>query len=389
METQDSNEKQKAEEKMIELTLKNSVISESNFRLQKEKEELSAVVDSIKNKLKTCSPKGPSLANQEELNPETNADIVMTQLTELIEQNRVLQTKVNYQKWSVQNLEQDKLKDSTEIARLKNNLAVTKKKIDDLNIDQEDLNKTKNKNKELVGEVLRIKEEINDSIKKETDLKEENEQLLQKVQDFEVRCSQSKKQCETSNFKLNSRIIKIENLKKMLKAFSSNQPIPTFTGTERDDLISQLTNLINQNRNLKKRLCDLDQDITNNRNEITQLKDGSAVKQLQEQIKAKSEKITHLEQNIINLKKGSGMLQEERENYKLVLHEQVRQLSYWQGVYNVGENIGGLGFQFRNIVEGNNETEKDGMSRGAYRDGPGGRGLRRGRGQEGLWTETL
>ena len=55
----------------------------------------------------------------------------------------------------------------------------------------------------------------------------------------------------------------------------------------------------------------------------------------------------------------------------------------------MGENIGGLGFQFRNIVEGNNETEKDGMSRGAPRDGPGGRGLRQGRGQEGLWTETL
>ena len=51
MEAQDSIEKLKAEENITELTLKNSVISESNIRLQKEKEELSAVVDSIKNKL--------------------------------------------------------------------------------------------------------------------------------------------------------------------------------------------------------------------------------------------------------------------------------------------------------------------------------------------------
>ena len=46
LEAQDSNEKLKAEENITELTLKNSVISESNIWLQKEKEELSAFVDS-------------------------------------------------------------------------------------------------------------------------------------------------------------------------------------------------------------------------------------------------------------------------------------------------------------------------------------------------------
>ena len=357
LEAQDSNEKLKAEEKIKELTLKISELSESNIRLQKDRDE---ILDYMYDKLKKFSPKEPSPANQEELNPETKKDIVM------IERNRVLQTRVNTEKQSVQNLKEDKRKDSTEIERLKDNLAITKKKIDELNIDHEDLNKTKNINKDLVGENLKIKEELNDSIKNMAVLKEEKEQLLQKVQDLEVKVSQIEKQSETSNYKLNLLIIEKDKMKNMLKEFSS--------GTEEDGIIAQLTKLINQNRNLTKIVSTQDQDLKNNRNEITKLKDGSAFKQLQEQI-------THLKQEIIYLKKGNGMLQEEREDLRSTINQRVGLRSYRQGVYNVGENRGGCVLQFGNIVDGNNEAEEE-QSRGALEDRLGGR-------QGGIWTETL
>ena len=373
LEAQDSNEKLKAEEKIKELTLKNSELSESNIRLQKDKDE---ILDSFNDKLKKFSPKEPSPANQEELNPETKKDIVMTKLNNLIERNRVLQTRVNTEKQLVQNLKEDKRKDSTEIERLKDNLAITKKQIDELNID---LNKTKNINKDLVGEALKIKEELNDSIKNMAVLKEEKEQLLQKVQDLEVKVSQIEKQSETSNYKLNSQTIQMVKIKNMLKEFSS--------GTEKDDVIAQLTKLINQNMILRKKVSTQDQDLKNNRNEITKLKDGSAFKQLQEQIKAKSEEITHLKQEIIYLKKGNGMLQEEREDLRSTINQRVGLQSYRQGVYNVGENRGGCVLQFGNVVDGNNEAEEE-QSRGALEGRLGGRGLRRGR-QGGIWTETL
>jgi len=108
---------------------------------------------------------------------------------------------------------------------------------------------------------------------------------------------------------------------------------------------------------------------------------------LQEQIKAKSEEITHLKQEIIYLKKGNGMLQEEREDLRSTINQRVGLRSYRQGVYNVGENRGGCVLQFGNIVDGNNEAEEE-QSRGALEDRLGGRGLRRGR-QGGIWTETL
>ena len=370
LEAQDSNEKLKAEEKIKELTLKISELSESNIRLQKDRDE---ILDYMYDKLKKFSPKEPSPANQEELNPETKKDIVMTQLNNLIERNRVLQTMVNTEKQSVQNLKEDKRKDSTEIERLKDNLEITKKKIDELNIDHEDLNKTKNINKDLVGENLKIKEELNDSIKNMAVLKEEKEQLLQKVQDLEVKVSQIEKQSETSNYKLNLLIIEKDKMKNMLKEFSS--------GTEEVGIIAQLTKLINQNRNLTKIVSTQDQDLKNNRNEITKLKDGSVFKQLQEQIKAKSVEITHLKQEIIYLKKGNGMLQEEREDLRSTINQRVGLRSYRQGVYNVGENRGGCVLQFGNIVDGNNEAEEE-QSRGALEDRLGGR-------QGGIWTETL
>ena len=226
LEAQDSNEKLKAEEKIKELTLKNSELSESNIRLQKDRDE---ILDYINDKLKKFSPKEPSPANQEELNPETKKDIVMTQLNNLIERNRVLQTRVNTEKQSVQNLKEDKRKDSTEIKRLKDNLEITKKKIDELNID---LNKTKNINKDLVREALKIKEELNDSIKNRAVLKEEKEQLLQKVQDLEVKVSQ---------------------MDKMMKESSS--------GTEEDEPTAQLTKPIKRYTNLWKIVSTQDQDL--------------------------------------------------------------------------------------------------------------------------------
>ena len=229
LEAQDSNEKLKAEEKIKELTLKISELSESYIRLQKDRDE---ILDSINDKLKKFSPKEPSPANQEELNPETKKDIVMTKLNNLIERNRVLQTRVNTEKQLVQNLKEDKCKDLTEIERLKDNLAITKKQIDELNID---LNKTKNINKDLVGEALKIKEELNDSIKNMAVLKEEKEQLLQKVQDLEVKVSQ------------------MDKMKNMLNESSS--------GTEEDEPTAQLTKPIKRYRNLWKIASTQDQDL--------------------------------------------------------------------------------------------------------------------------------
>ena len=190
-------------------------------RLKGELQRNNEILDSINDKLKKLSPKEPSTANQEELNPETKKN--------LIEWIRVLQTRVNTEKQSVQNLKEDKRKDSTEIKRLKDNLEITKKKIDELNID---LNKTKNINKDLVREALKIKEELNDSIKNRAVLKEEKEQLLQKVQDLEVKVSQ---------------------MDKMMKESSS--------GTEEDEPTAQLTKPIKRYTNLWKIVSTQDQDL--------------------------------------------------------------------------------------------------------------------------------
>ena len=120
MEAQDSIEKLKAEENITKLTLKNSVISESNIRLQKEKEELSAVVDSIKNKLTEISLNLPTHTAEKGSSGGTGEDGLIAQLTNLLNQNRDLK----------QNLEKDKLVNKTEIA-------ILKKKIDELNIEKQ------------------------------------------------------------------------------------------------------------------------------------------------------------------------------------------------------------------------------------------------------------
>ena len=90
LEARDSIEKLKAEENIAELTLKNSIISESNIWLQKEKEELSAFVDSIKNKLTEFSLNLPTHTAEEGSSGDTGEDGLIAQLTNLINQNRDL-----------------------------------------------------------------------------------------------------------------------------------------------------------------------------------------------------------------------------------------------------------------------------------------------------------
>ena len=110
---------------------------ESNNSLRKEKEELSAIIDSIKNKLKEYSTKVQSTTAAEEVDSpeETAEDSIITQL-------RGLKNNVIHKKQLVKNLEKNKLKDTTEIARLNDELAAAEKIIDELNINYEDLNNT-------------------------------------------------------------------------------------------------------------------------------------------------------------------------------------------------------------------------------------------------------
>ncbi|XP_023329316.1 muscle M-line assembly protein unc-89 isoform X3 [Eurytemora carolleeae] len=121
-EAQDSNEKLKVEKRNTELTLENSDLSKSNIRLQKEKEELSAVVDSIKNKLTEFSLNLPVPTAEEGSSGDTGEDGLIAQLTNLINQNRDLKKNVSESQQLVQDLKKDKLKDTTEIARLKGEL---------------------------------------------------------------------------------------------------------------------------------------------------------------------------------------------------------------------------------------------------------------------------
>ena len=76
----------KAEEKIKEMTLKTSDLSESNIRLQKEKEELSAVVEFIKNKLTEISPNLPIPTAEEGSSGGEGEDGLITRLTNMINQ---------------------------------------------------------------------------------------------------------------------------------------------------------------------------------------------------------------------------------------------------------------------------------------------------------------
>ncbi len=147
-EEQDSNEKLKTMEKITELKLENSVISESNKRLLKEKDEQTAFVDSIKNKLKEFSSNLPIPTAEEESSGGAGDEGDITQLTNLINQNQDLKQNVRDLTQLVQGLEKDILKYSNEIAKLNDELAATKKDIDEINNKYEELN-LKNKNEEL------------------------------------------------------------------------------------------------------------------------------------------------------------------------------------------------------------------------------------------------
>jgi len=94
----------------------------SNIRLQKEKDELSAFFDSIKNKLNEFSSSLPVPTAEEGSSGGTGEDGLIAQLTNLIHQNRDLKRDVSESQQLVQDLEKDKLKDTTEIARLKREL---------------------------------------------------------------------------------------------------------------------------------------------------------------------------------------------------------------------------------------------------------------------------
>ena len=94
----------------------------SNIRLQKEKDELSAFVDSIKNKLNELSSSLPIPTAEEGSSGGTGEDGLIAQLTNLINKNRDLKRDVSDSQQLVQDLEKDKLKDTTEIARLKREL---------------------------------------------------------------------------------------------------------------------------------------------------------------------------------------------------------------------------------------------------------------------------
>ena len=80
----------------------------SNIRLQKEKDELSAFFDSIKNKLNEFSSSLP-VPTAEESSGGTGEDGLIAQLTNLINQNRDLKRDVSDSQQLVQDLEKDKL----------------------------------------------------------------------------------------------------------------------------------------------------------------------------------------------------------------------------------------------------------------------------------------
>ena len=90
----------------------------SNIRLQKEKDELPAFVDSIKNKLTEFSLNLPTHTAEEGSSGGTGEDGLIAQRTHLINQDRDLK----------QNLEKDQLVNKSEIL---------KKKIDELNIEKQ------------------------------------------------------------------------------------------------------------------------------------------------------------------------------------------------------------------------------------------------------------
>ena len=209
---------------------------------------------------------------------------IIAHITILIHQNRDLN----------QNLEKEKLVKKTEIATLNDELITTKKKIDELNIDREDLNSTKKRNKEVIEELAKIKEELNESIKYKAVMKKEKEHLFQKVQNLEAKVSQREKQCQILHTKLMSLNRSIYNLKCKLNEFSPNLPIPTAEergspGTGEIGLITQLTNLINQNRDLKRKVNDAQQLVQNLKKD--KLKDTTEIARLNYELMTTKKKI--------------------------------------------------------------------------------------------------
>lgn len=193
---QDSNEKLKTMEKITELKMENSVISESNKRLLKEKDELTAFVDSIKNKLKEFSSNLPIPTAEEGILGGARDDGVITQLTNLINQNQDLKQNVRDLTQLVQGLEKDKLKYSNEIAKLNDERAANKKEIDEVNHKYKELN-FKNSNEVLRSSGLNIL--LTSTTEKNISLRKTNEMLESRRDSLKLVLVTTKKNVEKLN----------------------------------------------------------------------------------------------------------------------------------------------------------------------------------------------
>ena len=257
-EEQDSNEKLKTMEKITELKLENSVISESNKRLLKEKDEQTAFVDSIKNKLKEFSSNLPIPTAEEGSSGGAGDDGVITQLTNLINQNQDLKQNVRDLTQLVQGLEKDKLKYSNEIAKLNDELAATKKDIDEINNKYEELN-LKNKNEELRSSQLN--KLLNSNTEKNISLGKTKEMLESRRDSLKLVLATTKKNVE----KLNEDET-IENLTK------EEESLQNLKGNSCEDILAEIDKGLNEHRtscNLQK------QKLRNAENELWCLRESN------------------------------------------------------------------------------------------------------------------
>ena len=130
------------------MTRKTSDLSESNIRLQKEKEELSAVVEFIKNKLTEISPNLPIPTAEEGSSGGAGEDGLITQLTNMINQHEDL-------KRNVRVLEEENSLQKTKIGKIKaagqQLIEISKPEFNFLKAENNSLKSFKNKLKEFLS----------------------------------------------------------------------------------------------------------------------------------------------------------------------------------------------------------------------------------------------
>ncbi|XP_023329305.1 uncharacterized protein LOC111702018 [Eurytemora carolleeae] len=347
IEKQDSNEKLKAEEKITELTLKNSIISESNIRLQKEKEEISAVVDSIKNKLTEFSLNLPTHTAEEGSSGRTGEDgltlnsVQYVALTRLTIENSVISE-------SNKRLLKEKDEQTAFVDSIKNKL---KKFSTNLPIPTAEEGSSGGAGDD--GVITQLTNMINqhEDLKRNVRiLEEENSLQKTKIKSLKATGRQLiKRSMAEVNFR-KAEVIFIKSIKNKLKEFSSNLPIPTAEegssgGAGYDGVITQLTNLINQNQNLKQNVRDstqlvqgFEKDKLKYSNEIAKLNDELAAtkkkidevnhkykelnfKNKNEELRSRllGNRLTSTTEKNISLGKTKEMLESRRDSLKLVL----------------------------------------------------------------------